>query len=170
MGGAISRFTGPGSPQAGECGVHGWSWVLPGQLAGMARPGLYRSLEEDLADLARQGVGLVVTLTEDPLPERALEAQGLRGLHLPVPDFAPPGQRQLDTYLARARRALEAGQAVGVHCAAGVGRTGTVLAVHLVSTGQDPQAAIHRIRALRPGSLEVRVQEQAVHAWYARHR
>jgi atypical dual specificity phosphatase len=70
--------------------------------------------------------------------------------------------------LARARLAAE--QSVVVHCGAGLGRTGTLLACYLVSTGLRPDQAIARVRCVRPGSVETRAQEAAVEAFGQRAR
>ena len=51
---------------------------------------------------------------------------------------------------------------VAVHCAAGLGRTGTVLAAWFVTQGLSAQNAIARVRRLRPGSVETEEQERAV--------
>ena len=53
--------------------------------------------------------------------------------------------------------------AVGVHCAMGCGRTGTILACYLVaSEGYSADDAIIEARKRRKGSIETRRQEQAV--------
>jgi len=139
--------------------VRNFSWVLPGRLAGMAQPGAFRDLDEDLADLAAAGVTLVITLTEAPLPIAALARHGLCGLHLPVEDYAAPSHAQL----AEIARRLGSGEGpIAVHCFAGQGRTGTALAACLAAEGLAPADAIARIRALRPGSIETFDQERAV--------
>lgn len=60
-------------------------------------------------------------------------------------------------------------QAVGVHCALGFGRTGTMLACYLVKErGLAAGDAIAEIRHLRPGSIETHEQEKAVFQFYQR--
>jgi len=85
---------------------------------------------------------------------------------------------QMTTFIAEAQQAIDAGHGVIAHCAMGLGRTGTMLACYLVSTGTDPQVAINTVREkrcvaclyssldlsyvpARPGSI-TRSQEQAV--------
>lgn len=60
-------------------------------------------------------------------------------------------------------------QAVGVHCALGFGRTGTMLACYLVKERRLAAGdAIAEIRRLRPGSIETYEQEKAVFQFYQR--
>ena len=62
------------------------------------------------------------------------------------------------------------GRMVLVHCGAGLGRSGTVAAAFLVREGMEPGAAIERVRALRPFSVETEEQETAVEAYARRLR
>ena len=122
-----------------------------------------------LAALARQGITLLVNLHERPHDPARLARHGLRQLHLPVADFAPPAPDQLDRGVAAIRAAVAADQGVAVHCGAGLGRTGTLLACLLVDGGLDAPTAIARVRAARPGSIETAAQVAAVAA-FARRR
>ncbi|MGD9893035.1 MAG: dual specificity protein phosphatase 23 [Dehalococcoidia bacterium] len=141
-----------------------FSWVIPGRLAGSARP-----LHSDaLAALSAQGVGAIVSLTEGPLPADLVEQAGLVCIHVPVPDFTAPTLDQIDAAVTMIDAYLNEGKPVAVHCAAGLGRTGTILACYLVRHGTAATDAIRTIRTQRPGSIETPDQVAAV-AMYARH-
>ncbi len=130
--------------------MHNFSWIVPDQLAGMGYP-----MAED-GDVLRQfGITAVVSLTI-----RTPEGLGdLQVLRLPMADMSTPSIDHLDRAVSFARRMIGGGGRVAVHCGAGVGRTGTVLAAYLVAEGMTPEAARQRIRELRPGSIETHEQE-----------
>lgn len=136
----------------------GFSWVDPPHLAALAYP----DAADDLVWLRRNGIDVLVSLTEDPAPRTWVNDAGLMLVHVPVPDMEAPTARQFETVLDTLRRATAAGMGAAVHCAAGKGRTGTVLAAYFVSKGLSAKAAIDKVRALRPGSVETAEQEQAV--------
>jgi atypical dual specificity phosphatase len=80
-----------------------------------------------------------------------------------------PTQEQLDRCISAIELALENKMGVAVHCTAGLGRTGVVLACHLVKRGMSADNAIARIRRLRPGSIETDDQARAVEEFARRH-
>lgn len=145
----------------------GFSWVLPQKLAGLPRPGATGDLQGDLAFLQASGITLLVSLTEVPVPQADLARVGMEGLHLPVRDFHAPTLDQLQVFTDRAHGVIASGGRVGVHCAAGLGRTGTFLAAYLVTEGQTADGAMAQVRKLRPGSIEMDAQEQAVRDFQA---
>jgi atypical dual specificity phosphatase len=144
-----------------------FGFVIEGLLAGMERPGTHTGLREDLAFLKAQGIGALVSLTERPLDAQLLEEFGLRCLHLPVTDFAAPDLAQIRTFLDFLRQAEADGLAVTVHCGAGHGRTGTLLACALVERGWTAEDAIAQVRQARPSSIESAEQEEVVRRFAA---
>ena len=131
-----------------------FSYVIAGVLAGMAQPGRAAPLKEDLALLARQGIRAIVSLTEEPINEVTVGAQGFRYLHLPVEDFTAPSLEQINAGIAFIDRMRAAGNPVAVHCYAGLGRTGAMLACYLVKDGLAAASAIERVRRSRPDSVQ----------------
>jgi protein-tyrosine phosphatase len=144
-------------------------WLVEDALAGCSRPGgpTGRSVDADLASLRERGIGALLSLTETPIPWDSLERQGIANLHLPVDDFFPPTERQLLQALAFIDEQRAQGQAVAVHCAAGMGRTGTVLAAWLIRGGLDAGEAIADVRSVCPGAIGAEIQVAAVHRFAA---
>ena len=143
---------------------NGFSWIDKPRLAGLARP----ESAEDLVWLRKQGIDLLVSLTEDRLRRDWVNEAGLLIVHEPVVDMEAPTQEQLDRCISAIDRALEKKMGVAVHCTAGLGRTGVVLACHLVTRGMTADNAIARIRRLRPGSIETDEQAIAVDEFASR--
>src|SRR5258708_3102958 len=143
---------------------HGFSWIEKPYLAAMARP----SDIDDLLWLRNQSIQLLVSLTEDRLRRDWVNESGLLGFHVPMIDMEAPTLDQIDRAVSAIKRAIEQQMGVAVHCGAGLGRTGVVLAAYLVNKGMAPQNAISRVRRLRPGSIETDEQAEVIEE-YARH-
>lgn len=145
--------------------MNGFSWIIEGEIGGMPRPG--RDQDALWRWLSAQGVRLVVSLTESP-PDRDLMAKySIESLHLPVPDFTPPSLETIRRFIEHAKFHRHEKHAIAVHCGAGIGRTGTMLAAYLVWRGMEANEAIELVRQKRPGSVETEEQEVAVRAFAA---
>ena len=137
------------------------SWVLPDQVLACAYP----RMESALAALVAARISIVVNLHERPHGPGVLAVHGLVEVHLPTRDFTAPSLPALVQGVAVMDQALAASQRVAVHCGAGRGRTGTLLACLLVARGEQPAAAIAQVRRRRPGAVETRAQAEAVQAF-----
>jgi len=144
---------------------YAFSWIDQPILAALGCP----NDVDDLAWLRRQGIELIITLTEDPLRRDWLTDAGLLALHIPIADMTAPTREQIEESVSAIRKAVEQGLGVAVHCLAGKGRTGTVLACYFVARGMSAEEAIARIRELRPGSIETDEQIEAVRDYARRH-
>jgi atypical dual specificity phosphatase len=144
---------------------HGFSWIDKLLLAALALP----ESKEDLEWLRRQGIEVLISLTEDPLRRDWVNDTGILVVHEPIDDMEAPTQEQLDRCVRAIGRAHEQNMGVAVHCGAGLGRTGVVLAAYFVQQGQSAREAIAKVRGLRPGSIETEEQAASV-AEFARRK
>lgn len=124
-------------------------------------------MADDLAKLHSLGIRAVLSLTETPVLHHHLAAAGLEVLHLPVDDFHAPSTSQMLQALAFIDQSLADTMPVAVHCLAGQGRTGTILAAWLLRAGYSADEAILEVRAAAPGAIESARQVAALQRWAA---
>jgi atypical dual specificity phosphatase len=143
-----------------------WSWLIEDKLAGAAKPGSDAPQEDDMRFLQAQGIRAILTLCSQPCDPELLAKYGMMYKHLPCADFEAPEFDLIDRAVYFIEKRLAHSQPVLVHCRAGYGRTGTILACYLVKRGMPPSQALAEVRRARPGSVEVKSQERAVIAYY----
>lgn len=136
-------------------------WIIDRRLAGSGRPGLLADLDEDLGVLDEQGIRTIISLTEARVD--SLHRHGhLTNLHFPIPDMGFPTPRVAAVICDAIASSLLAGPVL-VHCHAGLGRTGTMVACYLVARGEPPELALRRIRAIDRHYVQTRAQENFIH-------
>ncbi len=139
--------------------IRNFSWLIEDEIAGMARPASSVKAFEILKD---NDIGAIVSLSEFSLSKGLIEEFGFEVRHIPLKDFSTPSIKQIDDFMAFAKKVRADGKKLVVHCDAGVGRTGTMLACYLVSKGYNAVKAIEEVRKKRPGSVETKEQEEIV--------
>ncbi len=144
--------------------LYNFSYLVDGKIAGSGFPSVGMGLPKALQWLADEGFRGILTLTEYDLPRGVLEERGFKSEHVPIQDFTPPRPEQIEQSLQFIDAVSKEG-AILVHCAAGHGRTGTILACYLVATGMSAEEAIAEVRHKRPGSIETFEQEESIHEY-----
>merc|ERR1712020_871944 len=81
--------------------------------------------------LVQQGIDHLVTLPSDKLPPH-YAFPDLKWTMIPVEDFTGPTISEIKKFLGIMDGARRNGEAVGVHCAEGRGRTGVMCACYLI--------------------------------------
>jgi atypical dual specificity phosphatase len=126
-----------------------FTWVRDARLAASGRP--YSKSQVDW--LRENGVTAILTLNEEPLPGDW--TSGMETRHIVLKDHAPLSSSDMQAGADYIALALSEGKVVLVHCVAGKGRTGCVLAAYaMVYEGKTARQALEEMRSIRPGSVE----------------
>jgi protein-tyrosine phosphatase len=146
---------------------------VPGSLWLSSMPGRFSPWAEFESEARRTRLALVVCLTPrsemqelSPVYARAVaRGTAYNWLHLPMPNFGvPEDARAFRIGVARVVQALSSGQSVMMHCAAGMGRTGSAAACVLKALGLDTEEALQRVR--QAGSNPQNAQQSGFVEWF----
>ena len=97
--------------------------------------------------------------------EKQARTQGFKWYHLPILDFGVPGPEfntAWDLHSNDILKTVTNGGRLVIHCAFGLGRSGTLAAKILTTFGVSPEIAIKQVRNARPGAIESQIQEQYI--------
>ena len=134
-----------------------FSWLIEGKLAGSAIP----TSKDEIKWLQEQGVKSIVTIREVPLDDDWVDK--MKYLHVLSDDMGVPSFDDLKNSVEYVRERIQNNEPVMVHCLAGLGRTGTILACYLIKYEKmSAENAIRHVREKRHGSIQSFVQEEMI--------
>ena len=134
-----------------------FSWLIEGKLAGSAIP----TSKDEIKWLQEQGVKSIVTIREVPLDDDWVDE--MKYLHVLSDDMGVPSFDDLKNSVEYVRERIQNNEPVMVHCLAGLGRTGTILACYLIKYEKmSAEDAIQHVREKRHGSIQSFVQEEMI--------
>ena len=134
-----------------------FSWIIENKLAGSAIP---TSIDE-VKWVIDQGVKSIVTIREEPLDESWVK--DVNYLHILSNDMSVPEFDDLIYAVDFIHRRITNNEPVLVHCLAGMGRTGVILACYLIKYQKmSASEATEKIREERPGSIQSYPQEEII--------
>ena len=134
-----------------------FSWIIEEKLAGSAIP----TSKEEIDWIKQEGVKSIVTIREEPLEDEWIK--DVNYLHIHSNDMGIPEFSDLVDSVDFIHQRITNDEPVMVHCLAGLGRTGTILACYLIKY-EDMAAddAIEKVRRERHGSIQSFSQEEII--------
>ena len=134
-----------------------FSWLIAEKLAGSAIPTSFDEIKWALDE----GVKSIVTIREEPLDEDWIK--DVNYLHIHSNDMGVPEFDDLTRAVDFIHERITNNEPVMVHCLAGLGRTGTILACYLIKYQKlSADDSIQKVRESRPGSIQSFPQEEII--------
>jgi len=136
------------------------NWIIPGKFLAFSAPSNsqydedgYRTFtpEDYVANFKKWKINLVVRLNNVTYDKDKFTKNGVKHMELYFTDGSTPSDEIVNTFLEAAEKEK---YAIAVHCKAGLGRTGSLIAAYALKHYKFPaDAFIGYIRICRPGSV-----------------
>jgi protein-tyrosine phosphatase len=149
--------------------------VAPGQIGLTILPGrkdYSRSIDDDLHQLKKEGIEVIVPLiTDDEFHHfgvdnllKEYDENEFEVYRLPIMDQLVSSEKEMRVLISYLDEKIKQGKKVLLHCVGGLGRSGMAAASYLKYKGMDSGKAIDVVREARgPRAVETKIQEEFVH-------
>eukprot|EP01105_Mastigella_eilhardi_P022892 TRINITY_DN5706_c0_g1_i2.p1 TRINITY_DN5706_c0_g1~~TRINITY_DN5706_c0_g1_i2.p1 ORF type:complete len:163 (+),score=53.24 TRINITY_DN5706_c0_g1_i2:51-539(+) len=115
------------------------------------------ALPDYVQEFKAYNVRHIVAACKISYDKRVLEEQGYIHHELPFTDGAAPPNEVIDAWIelvfAVFAKKKGASEAIGIHCAAGLGRAPVLVSIALIEGGTNPLEAVSKVREACPGAI-----------------
>ena len=144
--------------EASEQIVNGdWNWIVPGESLAFSGPGgphTVYTVPQYVQLFRALGVTTIVRLNEAFYDAQQFTSAGFEFVDLFFPDGSTPSRSIVERFLALYESQQGRKRVLAVHCKAGLGRTGTLIALRMMQVyGFSAREAMGWLRICRPGSV-----------------
>lgn len=133
------------------------SWIEKDKLAIGSLPNL-----TDLKEMENLNIKVVINLCEESYHKNYISEHFIDYLHLPISDMGLPTFEKVRSFIRHMNFYHRCELPVFMHCHAGLGRSGTMAAIYLLTKDHSANLAIDLTRTLRPGAIETKQQEHFI--------
>jgi len=136
-------------------------WIDKDKVLGSSNP-----TTDDLKRLRKKGFEIIISLLDEKKEHpnydiKKAEQMGFKRFNVPVQDFGEVSSKQFEVVASIVKEAPPSTK-ICIHCAGGLGRTGTAGAAYWIKKGLSARQAIEKIREANPKAIETKEQEESL--------
>jgi len=114
------------------------------------------NLEVYIKEFKKYNVTNLVRACDPSYSTEKLKKESISVHELPFPDGGFPSDSVINQFLNICKDSFKEGEAIGVHCVAGLGRAPVLVAIALIELGLNYEEAITLIRDKRRGAINAK--------------